>query len=93
MALAPRNFGPFSTALLVRNNLPSGVINAFNASTGKFLGTLSDSSGKPLKIEQVWGLEFGGGSTANGAVNQLFFTAGPANYANGLFGVIQFTGK
>ena len=93
MALAPRNFGPFSTALLVSNNLPSGVINAFNAFTGKFLGTLSDSSGKPLKIEQVWGLEFGGGSTANGAVNQLFFTAGPANYANGLFGVIQFTGK
>jgi len=93
LALAPRNFGPFSTALLVSNNLPNGVVNAFNATTGKFLGTLSDSTGKPLKIEQVWGLEFGGGSTANGAVNQLFLTAGPANYVNGLFGVIEFTGK
>ena len=93
MALAPKNFGPFSTALLVSNNLPNGVINAFNAATGKFLGTLSDSSGKALKIEQVWGLEFGGGTTANGAVNQLFFSAGPTNYANGLFGVIDFTGK
>jgi uncharacterized protein (TIGR03118 family) len=93
LALAPKNFGPFSTALLVSNNLPNGVINAFNATTGKFLGTLRDSSGKALKIEQVWGLEFGGGTTANGAVNQLFFTAGPANYINGLFGVIDFTGK
>jgi hypothetical protein len=26
----------------------------------------------------------------NGARNQLFFTAGPNNYANGLFGVITF---
>jgi len=93
LALAPKNFGPFSTALLVSNNLPDGVVNAFNATTGKFLGTLSDSSGKALKIEQVWGLEFGGGTTANGAVNQLFFSAGPANYTNGLFGVIDFVGK
>jgi uncharacterized protein (TIGR03118 family) len=93
LALAPKNFGPFSTALLVSNNLPNGVVNAFNASSGKFLGTLSDSSGKPLKIEQVWGLEFGGGSASNGNSNQLFFTAGPANYVNGLFGVIEFVGK
>jgi uncharacterized protein (TIGR03118 family) len=93
LALAPKNFGPFSTALLVSNNLPNGVINAFNATTGKFLGTLSDSSGKALKIEQVWGLGFGGGTTANGAVNQLFFSAGPANYTNGIFGAIDFVGK
>ena len=26
----------------------------------------------------------------NGAHNQLFFTAGPNNYADGLFGVITF---
>ena len=93
LALAPTNFGPFSTALLVGNNLPQGVVNAFNATTGKFLGQLNDSTGKPLIVEQLWGLEFGGGTTANGAANQLFFTAGPANYANGLFGVIDFTGK
>ncbi|HZQ67551.1 MAG TPA: TIGR03118 family protein [Terriglobales bacterium] len=93
LALAPKNFGPFSNALLVSNNLPNGVINAFNGTTGKFLGTLSDSTGKALKIEQIWGLEFGGGSTANGAVNQLFFTAGPANYTNGRFGVIEFAGN
>ncbi len=93
LALAPTNFGPFSTALLVGNNLPNGTVNAFNATTGKFLGTLSDASGKALKVEQVWGIEFGGGTPANGAANQLFFSAGPANYANGVFGVIEFTGK
>jgi uncharacterized protein (TIGR03118 family) len=93
LALAPRNFGPFSTALLVGDNLPDGTINAFNAQTGKFLGQLKDSSGKVIHIDQLWGLEFGGGSSSNGAVNQLFFTAGPSNYANGEFGTIQFTGK
>ena len=30
------------------------------------------------------------GSVANGKTNQLFFTAGPNNYADGLFGVISF---
>jgi uncharacterized protein (TIGR03118 family) len=93
MTLAPINFGSFSTALLVSNNLPEGTINAFNAKTGKFLGQLKDSSGKVIHIDQLWGIEFGGGSTSNGAVNQLFFTAGPSNYQNGLFGTIQFVGK
>ena len=93
LALAPVNFGPFSTALLVGDNLPDGTINAFNAKTGKFLGQLKDSSGKVIHIDQLWGLEFGGGSPSNGAANQLFFTAGPSNYSNGLFGAIQFTGK
>jgi uncharacterized protein (TIGR03118 family) len=93
MALAPVKFGPFSTALLVGNNLPGGKINAFNITTGKFLGTLKNSAGQAIEIDQLWGLEFGGGSTANGAVNQLFYTAGPSNYANGAFGVIDFVGK
>jgi uncharacterized protein (TIGR03118 family) len=93
IALAPVNFGPFSTAVLVGDNLPQGTVNAFNAKTGKFLGQLKDSSGKVIHIDQLWGIEFGGGSTSNGAVNQLFFTAGPSNYQNGLFGTIQFVGK
>jgi uncharacterized protein (TIGR03118 family) len=93
LALAPLNFGPFSTALLVGNNLPGGTINAFNINTGKFLGTFKDASGHRLEIDQLWGLEFGGGAAANGAVNQLFYTAGPSNYANGAFGVIDFVGK
>jgi uncharacterized protein (TIGR03118 family) len=89
IALAPANFGTLSNALLVSNNTNSGTINGFNATTGKFIGTISDSMGTPLTIGQLWGIEFGGGTAANGKTNQLFFTAGPANNANGIFGFIQ----
>jgi len=88
-AMAPGNFGKFSGALLVSNNTDSGTINAFNAQTGAFLGTLSDSKGNPLVIDQLWGIEFGGGTASNGRKNQLFFTAGPNNNVNGLFGLIS----
>lgn len=93
LALAPAHFGPFSGALLVGNNTPHGTIHAFDRTTGKLLGVLKDVNGKPIEIDQLWGLAFGGGGTANGGVNQLFFTAGPSNYANGLFGRIEFAGK
>jgi uncharacterized protein (TIGR03118 family) len=89
LALAPADFGPFSNALLVGNNLPEGTINAFNLETGKFLGKLKDTGGKTIVIDQLWGLDFGKGADVNGKTNQLFFTAGPDNYSKGLFGMIQ----
>ena len=89
MAVAPSNFGPLSNTLLVVNNINMGVINGFDLSTGAFVGTIKNKAGKPIKINQLWGIEFGGGSAANGNTNQLFFTAGPKNGVNGLFGVIQ----
>jgi uncharacterized protein (TIGR03118 family) len=88
LELAPANFGSFSNAVLIGNNDAQGHINAFDPGTGKFLGPLTDATGAPISINQLWGLEFGKGAGANGAVNELFFTAGPDNYANGLFGVI-----
>jgi uncharacterized protein (TIGR03118 family) len=88
-AVAPANFGTFSKALLISNNVSNGFINAYDLSTGKLLGTLSNSEGKALSINGIWGIEFGGGSTANGKKNQLFFAAGP-NDADGFFGVIGF---
>jgi uncharacterized protein (TIGR03118 family) len=88
IAVAPANFGKFSDALLI-GNLGNGWINAFNAPTGKFLGAL-ESDGKPIVINGLWALEFGGGSAAvNGATNQLFFTGGPDQYTAGVFGVIE----
>jgi uncharacterized protein (TIGR03118 family) len=91
LAVAPKNFGPLSNALLVGNNINvSSTINAFNLKTGKFMGTVSSSAGKPIEIDQLWGIEFGGGSTSNGNTNQLFFTAGPNNNVDGLFGVISY---
>jgi uncharacterized protein (TIGR03118 family) len=90
IALAPSNFGPLSGALLVSNNINNkGTINGFSPTTGKFIGTVKNSAGKPIYIDQLWGIEFGGGTSANGKKNQLFFTAGPNNNINGLFGVIS----
>lgn len=89
LAIAPKNFGPASKAVLV-GNLGDGTINAFNAKTGKFMSQLTDTSKKVISINGLWGLAFGQGGGQNGKSNQLFFTAGPNNYADGLFGVIAF---
>lgn len=89
LAMAPANFGQFSNALLVANNIPDGRIDAFDPTTGAFLGTLRDATGQAIVINQVWALQFGNGGNG-GKPNQLFFTAGPNNYANGLFGMITF---
>ncbi len=87
-AVAPRNFGPLSNTLLVSNNTNSGTINAFNLETGQFVGTVKDTNGKAIVIDQLWGIEFGGGAPSNGRTNQLFFTAGPYGNLAGTFGVI-----
>lgn len=89
MAAAPGDFGPLSNALLVSNNVTnSGTINAFNAFTGEFVGAVKDTNGNKIKIDQLWGIDFGGGSSNDGAKNELFFTAGPNNNVNGTFGKI-----
>jgi uncharacterized protein (TIGR03118 family) len=89
IALAPADFGALSKALLVSNNTNSGTINGFNATTGKFVGTVTNSSGKPIVINQLWGIKFGGGTTLNGSRNVLYFTAGPDNNLDGVFGEIE----
>jgi uncharacterized protein (TIGR03118 family) len=89
-AIAPKNFGPLSNTLLISNNTNTGTINGFNLTTGAFVGTLKNAAKKPITINQLWGIEFGGGTTANGKTNQLYFTAGPGNNVDGLFGVIAF---
>lgn len=93
IAKAPADFGPMSNAILISNNTSRGRVNAFDAS-GNFLGPLLDTNGKPIEIDNVWGIQFGhDGGAANGGPegtphNFLFFTAGPDSYDNGLFGVI-----
>lgn len=88
IALAPADFGPMSNAILISNNISRGRINAFNPETGQFLGPLRDANGRVIEVDNIWALQFGHDAVANGAHNQLFFTAGPNSYANGLFGVI-----
>jgi uncharacterized protein (TIGR03118 family) len=88
-AIAPSNFGVLSNTLLVANNSSAGTINAFNPVTGQFVGTVSNAAGTPLGINLLWGISFGSGTAANGATNQLFYTAGSGEYATGTFGVIN----
>jgi uncharacterized protein (TIGR03118 family) len=90
IAAAPRNFGPLSNTLLISNNTNEGAINGFDSVSGKFVGTLKDSAGKAILIDQLWGIGFGGGSASNGGTNQLFFTAGPSGNQAGTFGLIAF---
>jgi uncharacterized protein (TIGR03118 family) len=92
IAQAPGDFGPFSHRLLI-GNFGDGHINAFNPITGKFEGTLLDATGAPLWIDGLWGLSFGGDSTNNGLATELFFTAGPNDESNGIYGKITATGS
>ena len=86
LALAPLDFGAYSNALLV-GNAGDGVINAFDLTTGNLLGTIEDALNNSISIDGLWGLSFGNG----GQTNELFFTAGPNDGANGLFGKITTT--
>lgn len=86
MALAPSNFGPLSGDLLV-GNFGDGHINAFNPTTGATINQLLGSKGQPLVVDGLWALVFGNGSV--GAANTLFFTAGPADQTEGVFGAFN----
>jgi len=87
LAIAPSNFGELSGDLLV-GNFGDGLINAFDATTGAFRGTVDDASGNPIQIDGLWALMFGNGAAA-GPTNRLFFTAGIDGEDHGLFGVID----
>jgi hypothetical protein len=58
---------------LIGDITQDGRINAFDPGTGVFLGALADTSGVPISINQLWGLDFGKGGGANGATNELFY--------------------
>ena len=86
LALAPADFGRFSNNLLV-GNFGDGRINAYDLNTGEFFGQLRDQTNTPITIDDLWGLGFGNDMNA-GKHNELFFTAGINDEADGLFGKI-----
>jgi uncharacterized protein (TIGR03118 family) len=94
VALAPSDFGPLSNTLLISNNSVDGTINGFDTMTGKFVGTIRDERGRKIILNNLWGIAFGGGTTNNGATNQLFVTVGQGigtNELAGTFASITFT--
>jgi uncharacterized protein (TIGR03118 family) len=87
--LAPAGFGEFGGDLLVGNfAYNNSVINAFNPTTGKYLGTLTGPDGRPIFNQALWYIGFGNGGNG-GNLNTLYFTAGIDMETHGLFGSIQ----
>jgi uncharacterized protein (TIGR03118 family) len=86
LVLAPAGFGRFSGALLV-GNFGDGRINAYDPTTGEFLGRLRREDNSPVQIDGLWALRFGNGVIGNPTT--LLFTAGIDDEAHGLFGAIQ----
>ena len=87
IAMSPGDFGAFSHRLLI-GNFGDGRINVFNSVSGRFEGTLLNADGSALSIEGLWALSFGGDTARNGLATELFFTAGPNDENDGLFGKI-----
>jgi uncharacterized protein (TIGR03118 family) len=84
MTRASFAFGRFSSDILV-GNFGNGKINVFN-SHGRFIDELDRPNGKPLVIDGLWKLTLGGGLTSS--PDALYFTAGPNDEKDGLFGTI-----
>ena len=96
LAMAPASFGRFKGDLLV-GNFGDGQINAYAAhghghgpghGAWHHVGTLRSSGGGKLVIDRLWALEFGNAGS-NGDPDTLFFTAGPNDESDGLFGTIK----
>jgi uncharacterized protein (TIGR03118 family) len=87
IALAPAGFGPAAGDLLI-GNFGDGTINRFDPISGARLGSISLASGNVLVIPGLWALVFGNGA-ANQSADDLFYTAGPTNQVDGVFGSIK----
>jgi len=100
ITLAPLDFGRFSHHLLVSNfaaggtTQSAGFISAYDLATGKFDGLLEDENGKPLAINGIWSMSFANGSEPTSfdpdeaPKAELYFTAGPKQGTEGLFGYL-----
>jgi uncharacterized protein (TIGR03118 family) len=88
VALAPTGFGELGGALWI-GNFGNGHINAFDPDSGKFLGKVRDHKGKAIVIDGLWTITFGSGNGNGGSANTLYFTAGPNDETDGLFGSLN----
>jgi uncharacterized protein (TIGR03118 family) len=90
ITLAPAGFGAFGNDILV-GNFGNGEIDAYNATTGAYKGTIDGENGMPLVNQDLWALDFRTGGASSTSPNALYFTAGIDNQTEGLFGEIAPT--
>jgi uncharacterized protein (TIGR03118 family) len=91
VARATQNFGDLSGSILIGNFGArgdfAGQINAFSGGNDNdFQGPLQAANGKPISIDGLWSIVFG--TFLNSNADTLYFTAGPMQQQNGLFGKI-----
>jgi uncharacterized protein (TIGR03118 family) len=93
VAIAPPRYGHIGRRLLV-GNFGDGRINVYELDTfghhvrAEHEGVLGDMSGAPLVIEGLWAIGFApdaGGFSSR----QLYFTAGPNDEQDGVFGRLE----
>ena len=87
VALAPAGFGRLGGTLWV-GNFGNGHIDAYDPMTGRFIDKVRDSHGQAIVIDGLWAIKFGNGGNG-GSPNTLYFTAGPNEEADGLFGSLD----
>jgi len=87
MAIAPKSFGALADMLLV-GNFGDGMVNVYDATTGAAHGTLNDDKG-PLVIDGLWALVVGPKTSTDDFSSSVFFTAGPNDENDGLFGKLD----
>jgi uncharacterized protein (TIGR03118 family) len=89
LELVPKGgFGNLPAGTLLVGNFGDGRINAYNATTGAFLGGLKDPDGEPIQIDGLWAIKFGNGG-GGGRADTLYFTAGLFHETHGLFGSLS----
>jgi uncharacterized protein (TIGR03118 family) len=82
---------------LAIGNFGDGMINVYNLSLrgmsvdARWEGAFGDTNGNPLVIDGLWALVFGSGASGF-EKDEIYFTAGPNEEENGLFGSIPFVG-
>jgi uncharacterized protein (TIGR03118 family) len=89
LAVAPSSFGPFAGDVLI-GNFGNGRISAYKNLGGNhwvYKGELRRGDGTLIAIDGLWAIAFGNDSAA-GPSTSLYFAAGPAAEAHGLFGTI-----
>jgi uncharacterized protein (TIGR03118 family) len=84
VAVAPASFGTLAGSLLI-GNFGNGHINAYNPTTGEFIDKMRDSRGQAIAIDGLWSLRVGNGGNG-GKTDTVYFTAGPNDEKDGLFG-------
>jgi uncharacterized protein (TIGR03118 family) len=69
-------------------NFGNGQINAYDPTTGEFVDKVRNPHGQAIVIDGQWSLKVGNGGNG-GLANTIYFTAGPNDEKDGLFGSLS----